>query len=164
MITPARKQTHRENRSAAADAGRDLRLSGAAGRGRRHSGSGRCRAAADQRQRAFGSGCARNAGCNKRPGRDSNACADAGKPLGEQEAFYIAIGEANATSVSDNRRDERHIGSIVVSEVDRSDADFVTIHRYEDVRSGEADEHTATLDWLQVDRRSGRVSGLFDGE
>lgn len=39
----------------------------------------------------------------------------------------------------------------------------VVVHLYELVRNGEDDEHTATSDWLEVDRASGRVSSsLFD--
>ncbi len=62
-----------------------------------------------------------------------------------------------------NRRDENNIGTIFVQEVDNSDENTVTIHIYEIVRNDETDTHTATGDWLEVNRRTGRViSTLFE--
>lgn len=83
--------------------------------------------------------------------------------LSEQEAFYIATGLKNMTRYVNNARGEDNIGSIFIMEVDRADEATVVVHLYELVRNGEDDEHTATSDWLEVDRTSGRVSSsLFD--
>lgn len=86
-----------------------------------------------------------------------------GYRLSEQEAFYIATGLKNSTRYVNNARGEDDIGSIFIMEVDRADEATVVVHFYELVRNGEDDEHTATSDWLEVDRASGRVrSSLFD--
>ncbi|UMV45525.1 hypothetical protein LMZ02_18595 [Paenibacillus macerans] len=83
--------------------------------------------------------------------------------LTEEEAFYIVTGIENSTAAENNRRDNQNIGSIFIQEVDHADEQAVTIHIYEEVRNDETDTHTATADWLSVDRQTGRVvSELFD--
>ncbi|MDB5052822.1 MAG: hypothetical protein JWM44_872 [Bacilli bacterium] len=85
------------------------------------------------------------------------------KPLTDQEAFYVATGEEGKTGISDNRRDKNNIGSIFITEVDHSDDKTVTIHKYEDVRNDEKDTHTATSDWITVERLSGNIKGILEG-
>ncbi|RRJ66232.1 hypothetical protein EHV15_27425 [Paenibacillus oralis] len=83
--------------------------------------------------------------------------------LTDEEAFYIVMGIENSTAAENNRRDDQNIGSIFIQEVDHADEQSVTIHIYEEVRNDETDTHTATADWLSVDRQTGRVvSELFD--
>lgn len=85
--------------------------------------------------------------------------------LSAEQAFYIVTGVADKTTVENNVRDKNNIGSIFIQEVDHQDNDNVTIHIYELVRNSEEDIHTATNDWLEVDRVTGRVrSSLFDNE
>ena len=43
--------------------------------------------------------------------------------------------------------------------VDSRDGDLVTIHLYEDLS-----DHTATLDWYTIDCRTGKGSGMLEGE
>ncbi|WP_248929607.1 copper amine oxidase N-terminal domain-containing protein [Paenibacillus hamazuiensis] len=81
--------------------------------------------------------------------------------LTDAEAFYVVTGSENTTSISENFRDQNNIGSIFRTEVDHSDADSVTIHIYELVRNGKNDEHTATIDWLEVNRSNGRVKSIL---
>ncbi|WP_079912507.1 copper amine oxidase N-terminal domain-containing protein [Paenibacillus sp. 32352] len=81
--------------------------------------------------------------------------------LTEEEAFYIVTGEKKTTAASHNVRDQDNNGSIYRSEVDHSDADSVTIHIYELVRHNPNDEHTATIDWLEVNRSNGRVKSIL---
>lgn len=88
--------------------------------------------------------------------RDPDKCV-----LTNEEAFYIATGIEGKTSVSNNRRDSGNIGSIFITQVDHSDDKKVTIHIYEDVRNDEQDEHTATSDWLEVDRSTGQVTSTL---
>ncbi|WP_088829972.1 hypothetical protein [Paenibacillus tyrfis] len=83
-------------------------------------------------------------------------------PLSEQEAFFIATGIGRVTSHADNRRNEDNIGSIFIQKVSSSDGEKVTIHEYEAVRNGDDDEHTATGNWIHVDRTTGRVKDMFD--
>ncbi|XOK59657.1 hypothetical protein ACJ7K1_24270 [Paenibacillus elgii] len=83
-------------------------------------------------------------------------------PLSEQEAFFIATGIGGVTSHADNRRNEDNIGSIFIQEVSSSDDEKVTIHVYEAVRNGDDDEHTATGNWINVDRATGRVTDMFE--
>ncbi|PUA39442.1 hypothetical protein C8Z91_08420 [Paenibacillus elgii] len=83
-------------------------------------------------------------------------------PLSEQEAFFIATGIGGVTSHADNRRNEDNIGSIFIQEVSSSDDEKVTIHEYEAVRNGDDDEHTATGNWIRVDRATGSVTDMFD--
>lgn len=82
--------------------------------------------------------------------------------LSEQEAFFIATGIGGVTSHADNRRNEDNIGSIFIQEVSSSDDEKVTIHVYEAVRNGDDDEHTATGNWINVDRTMGRVTDMFE--
>jgi hypothetical protein len=79
------------------------------------------------------------------------------KPLTNSEAFYVATGEEMKTGMSDNHHDKDNMGSIFITEIDHSDDKTVTIHKYEDVRIDDMDTHTATIDWLVVDRLSGEV-------
>ncbi|MDO3675669.1 hypothetical protein [Paenibacillus ehimensis] len=83
-------------------------------------------------------------------------------PLSEQEAFFIATGMEGKTSHADNRRNEDNMGSIFIQEVSSSNDEKVTIHEYEAVRNGDDDEHTATGNWIHVDRATGRVTDMFD--
>lgn len=83
--------------------------------------------------------------------------------LTEKEAFYIATGMEGTTRYANNMRDQNDIGSIFMIEVDSADQNVVTVHFYEAVRNSDEDEHTATSDWLEVNRSTGRVSSdLFD--
>lgn len=83
--------------------------------------------------------------------------------LTDEEAFYIVMGIENSTAAENNQRDAQNIGSIFIQEVDHADEQSVTIHIYEEVRNDGTDTHTATGDWLSVDRQTGRVvSELFD--
>lgn len=83
--------------------------------------------------------------------------------LTEEEAFYIVTGVEGTTFISNNTRDAQNIGSIFKTEVDSSDDKAVIVHIYEDVRNSEEDEHTATSDWLEVDRSTGKVvSSLYE--
>ncbi|MFE5323740.1 copper amine oxidase N-terminal domain-containing protein [Paenibacillus sp. NPDC056579] len=83
--------------------------------------------------------------------------------LTDAEAFYIVTGAEETTSISDNLRNQDNIGSIIRTEVEHSDAQSVTIHIYELVRNDQNDEHTATIDRLEVNRTNGRVKSiLFD--
>ncbi|MNJ46757.1 hypothetical protein D3C77_418950 [compost metagenome] len=85
--------------------------------------------------------------------------------LSSEQAFYIATGVEGKTAIENNVRDKNNIGSIFIQEVDHLDEDQVTIHLYELVRNSEEDTHTATIDWLEVDRVTGKVkSSLFDDE
>ncbi|ULO08962.1 hypothetical protein H1230_09410 [Paenibacillus sp. 19GGS1-52] len=81
--------------------------------------------------------------------------------LTKAEAFYVVTGIKNATSVSNNKRDENNIGSVFITEVDHWDDKKVTIHSYENVRNDEEDEHTATTDWLEIDRSTGMITSIF---
>ncbi|OCT13863.1 hypothetical protein A8709_20025 [Paenibacillus pectinilyticus] len=81
--------------------------------------------------------------------------------LTDAEAFYIVTGIEGATSTSNNKRNSDNIGSIFKTEVDHSDNKTVTIHIYEIVRNDKDDEHTATADWLELDRSTGEVSSMI---
>ncbi|MGZ7445338.1 hypothetical protein [Paenibacillus sp. TH7-28] len=88
---------------------------------------------------------------------------DGAANLTDEEAFYIVMGIENSTAAENNQRDAQNFGSIFIQEVDHADEQSVTIHIYEEVRNDETDTHTATADWLKVDRQTGRVvSELFD--
>ncbi|NGQ94402.1 hypothetical protein G3578_04325 [Brevibacillus sp. SYP-B805] len=93
---------------------------------------------------------------------------DSGKPnpaeelLTEEEAFYIATGEKHTTQIIQNRRDQNNMGSIFHTEVDHADGKEVVIHIYEEVRNGNDDQHTATTDWLYVDRITGKVTSFLE--
>ncbi|WP_245856124.1 copper amine oxidase N-terminal domain-containing protein [Paenibacillus rigui] len=81
--------------------------------------------------------------------------------LTDAEAFYIVTGAEETTSISENYRNQDNIGSIFRTEVDHSDANRVIIHCYELVRNGQNDEHTATIDWFEVNRSNGRVKSIL---
>ncbi|MED4959163.1 hypothetical protein ABEO75_24480 [Paenibacillus macerans] len=88
---------------------------------------------------------------------------DGAANLTDEEAFYIVTGIENSTAAENNQRGAQNIGSIFIQEVDHADEQAVTIHIYEEVRNDATDTHTATADWLSVDRQTGRVvSELFD--
>lgn len=81
--------------------------------------------------------------------------------LTEEEAFYIVMGIEDATSNSgDSSFPEFH--SRFYQEVDHADEQTVTIHLYEVVDDGDGESHTATSDWLDVDRTTGRVTSMFE--
>jgi hypothetical protein len=82
--------------------------------------------------------------------------------LTDAEAFYIATGIENATSISQNTRNSGDIGSIYSAEVDHSNDKTVTIHIYNLVGKNEQEIHTVTYDWLEVIRSTGIVKSLFD--
>lgn len=82
--------------------------------------------------------------------------------LNEEEAFYIVTGIEDATSVAKNSRDENNIGSIYITEVDHSDDDIVQIHVYEMVRNSDDDIHQATADWIEVNRKTGKIKTFFE--
>lgn len=85
--------------------------------------------------------------------------------LSAEQAFYIATGEEDKTLVQNSVVDENNLGSIFIQEVDHEDENQATIHIYELVRNSEEDTHTATSDWLEVDRATGKVtSSLYDVE
>jgi hypothetical protein len=84
--------------------------------------------------------------------------------LTDEEAFYIVTGIPNSTSIEDNYRDDNNRGSIFIQEVDHADEHEVIIHIYELVRNDETDTHTATSDWLMVDRLTGSVTSMIYGE
>ncbi|MFC4100803.1 hypothetical protein [Paenibacillus xanthanilyticus] len=82
-------------------------------------------------------------------------------PLSEQEAFYIATGEHSVTRTEQLRDEPAAAGSRYIQEIDSSDEATVVVHLYELVEDGE-EGHTATVDWLEVDRLTGRVSSMFE--
>lgn len=84
--------------------------------------------------------------------------------LTDAEAFFIVTGIEGATSISNNTRNADNIGSIFITEVDHLDNKTVTIHIYEMVRNDKDEGHTATADWLEVDRSTGKVSSMIFGE
>jgi len=83
-------------------------------------------------------------------------------PLTEKEAFYIAMGVSGTTRNENNRRNKDDIGSIFIQEVESSDEKEVTIHVYELVRNDAEDTHTATSNWITVDRRTGKVTDFYE--
>ncbi|MFB9327546.1 hypothetical protein ACFFSY_16570 [Paenibacillus aurantiacus] len=82
-------------------------------------------------------------------------------PLSEQESFYIATGERGVTRTDRARTEPEAAGSRYIQEVDSSDEATVLVHLYEIAGDGQ-ESHTATVDWLEIDRHTGRVSGMFD--
>ncbi|TYP68365.1 hypothetical protein [Paenibacillus methanolicus] len=82
-------------------------------------------------------------------------------PLSEQEAFYIAVGERSVTRTEQLRDEPEATGSRYIQVVDSSDEAAVLVHLYELVEDAE-ESHTATIDWLEVDRLTGRVSSMFE--
>lgn len=81
--------------------------------------------------------------------------------LTEEEAFYIVMGIEDATSNSDDSSFPE-VRSRFYQEVDHADEQTVTIHLYEVVDDGDGESHTATSDWLEVDRSTGRVTSMFE--
>lgn len=77
------------------------------------------------------------------------------------DALYILTGTQGVTRIQDNRRDQHNMGSVFIYEVDHMDDQIVTIHHYELVRNDETDEHTATIQWYEIDRSTGKVTAQF---
>lgn len=82
-------------------------------------------------------------------------------PLSEQEAFFIATGERSVTRTELIRTEPEAAGTKYIQEVDSADEAAVIVHLYDLVEEGE-EAHAATVDWLEVDRRTGRVSSMFE--
>lgn len=82
--------------------------------------------------------------------------------LTEAEAFYIVTGIEGETYIEENFRNANNLGSIFITEVDRCEEKTITIHIYELVRNSEEDVHTSTIDWLEIDRATGKVTSLFE--
>lgn len=82
--------------------------------------------------------------------------------LSDKEAFYIATGLKNKTYYENNTRDENDIGSIFIQEIDSSNEEEAIIHIYELVRNDPYDQHTATMNWITVNKETGMVTTFFD--